>query len=119
MTAKECYDAMGGDYSEILGRMGNDERVIRFLGKFLNDPSYEQLCVAMEIKNIPDAFRAAHTLKGVCKNLAITKLADSSSVLADLLRNRETYGEDIDPAFESVCQDYLQVKDCISTLLGE
>jgi HPt (histidine-containing phosphotransfer) domain-containing protein len=119
MTAKECYDAMGGDYSEILGRMGNDERIIKFLGKFLNDPSYEQLCRAMEVKNIPDAFRAAHTMKGVCKNLSITNLANSSSILADLLRDRDTYGEDIEPALANVRQDYLKVKQNITTLLGE
>jgi HPt (histidine-containing phosphotransfer) domain-containing protein len=118
MTAKECYDAMQGNYDEILGRMGNDDRIVRFLGKFEKDPSYGLLLDSMEEKNIPEAFRAAHTMKGVCKNLAITKLADSSAVLADVLRNRDTYGEDIEAPLAQVKQDYAMVLDHIHELVG-
>jgi HPt (histidine-containing phosphotransfer) domain-containing protein len=118
MTAKECYDVMGGNYDEILSRMGNDDRIVRFLGKFEKDPSYDLLLTSMEEKNIPEAFRAAHTMKGVCKNLAITKLADSASILADVLRDRDTYGEDIEAPLAQVKADYGMVLDNIHTLIG-
>ena len=34
MTVKECYEAIGADYEEVLRRLANEERVARFLLKF-------------------------------------------------------------------------------------
>ena len=44
----------------------------------------------MEAKNYDEAFRGAHTLKGVCQNLAFTKLYQSSHEMTEALRNKET-----------------------------
>ena len=46
----------------------------RFTLKFLEDQSYLQLKQALENKNYEDAFRSAHTLKGVCQNLSFDRL---------------------------------------------
>ena len=43
MTVKECYEKMGADYDSVMGRLRKDERVQKFLLKFLNDKSYELL----------------------------------------------------------------------------
>ena len=32
MTVKECYEAMGADYDDVMGRLRKDERVQKFLG---------------------------------------------------------------------------------------
>jgi len=40
----------------------------------------------MEEKNYQEAFRAAHTIKGVCQNLGFTRLLESSSKMSDALR---------------------------------
>jgi HPt (histidine-containing phosphotransfer) domain-containing protein len=119
MTIKECYEEMGGDYDAIMNRLGNEDRVRRFLPKILKDPSYELLCTSLEKKDVPEAFRAAHTMKGVCQNLAVTRLATSSSEMAELLRNREEYGEDIEPVLEKVKKDYAQMSDCINRMLEQ
>ena len=37
---------------------------------FLQDTSFQQLTDAMARQDVKDAFLAAHTLKGVCLNLA-------------------------------------------------
>ena len=44
MTLKECYQKMGGNYDEVFSRFRKEERVQKFVLKFLNDKSYELLC---------------------------------------------------------------------------
>lgn len=109
MTVKECYDAIGANYDEVMGRLRTEERVKKFVLKVLNDKSYELLTKSMEEKNIEEAFRAAHTLKGVCQNLSLTRLYHSASELSEVLRDRHDYGEDIEPALDKVKEDYAQM----------
>ena len=40
MTLKECYDALGGDYDEAMGRLRSERLVQKFVLKFLDDGSY-------------------------------------------------------------------------------
>ena len=65
MTVKECYDAMGANYEEIISRLRTEERVKKFVLKILNDKSYDLLINSMEERNMEEAFRAANTIKGV------------------------------------------------------
>lgn len=116
MTVKECYDAMGADYEDVLGRLRNDDRIRKFVLKVLKDPSYSLLCDSLEAKNIPEAFRAAHTMKGICQNLSLNRLYESTHEMAELLRNREEYGEDIEPVLKKVKEDYEVTVACIQKL---
>ena len=85
MTLKECYAALGGDYEDVLGRL--PERLVqKFVLKFLNDGSYELLCRSLADGNREEAFRAAHTIKGVAQNLSFTALYQSASALSEALR---------------------------------
>lgn len=86
MTVRECYETMGGDYESMLGRFRNEERIVRFLGKFLNDGSFSMLKEALAAGKQEEAFRGAHTLKGVAQNLSMTKLYLSSEKLTEHLR---------------------------------
>lgn len=74
MTTAECYALIGADYTEVLRRMGNEDRVRRFLLKFAEEPSYGLLCRSVEAGDAKEAFRAAHSIKGVCLNLGLTAL---------------------------------------------
>ena len=87
MTLQECYAALEGDYQGVLGRLTSERMVQKFALKFLNDGSYQLLISSMEEGNYEEAFRAAHTIKGVCQNLAFTHLAQSSSALTEALRS--------------------------------
>ena len=40
MTLKECYEAMGADYEAVMGRLRKEERILKYLTKFLEDPSF-------------------------------------------------------------------------------
>lgn len=87
MTLQDCYAALGGDYEDVSARLRSDRLIQKFLLKYLDDPSFDQLCAAMAAKDREEAFRAAHTIKGVCQNLSFTRLLDSSSRLSDALRH--------------------------------
>lgn len=84
MTLQECYAAMGGNYEEVLGRLRSDRLIQKFVLKFVDDGSYQLLLDSMASQNYEDAFRAAHTIKGVCQNLGLTRLLNSSSQLSRL-----------------------------------
>lgn len=116
MTVKECYDSIGADYEDVLGRLRKDERIQKFLLKFLDDKSYELLCDSMEAKDMNEAFRAAHTLKGVCQNLSLTPLYQSSAVLAERLRDGQEYGDDVEALVEQVEKDYKHMMSCVREL---
>ena len=67
---EQFYASVGGNAQEVLGRLGGDPGlVIHFLLKFQNDGSYQSLCDALNADDTPTAFRAAHTLKGLCATL--------------------------------------------------
>lgn len=86
MTIQECYQQLGGDYSDMVRRLPNVNLIRKFLTRFPEDDSYSSLCRAMEGGDRADAFRAAHTLKGVCANLSLNRLLASVSRLTELLR---------------------------------
>lgn len=87
MTLKECYGAMGASYDEVMSRLRSERMVQKFVLKFLEDGSHQLLMDSMDKEDYPEAFRAAHSIKGVCQNLAFTKLMQSSSALTEALRN--------------------------------
>lgn len=86
MTLKELYDSVGGNYEEVMGRMLKEERVTKFVGMFLRDPSFQQLMDAMVAGDYEEAFKGAHTLKGVCGNLSLTRLATVDIEVTEALR---------------------------------
>lgn len=106
MTVRECYEKMGGDYDDVLARLRDDARILRFLGKVADDGSFALLTSSLKARNMPEAFRAAHTIKGVCMNLSLSKLYASAHALTEALRGRESYGDDIAPLYEKVKEDY-------------
>lgn len=69
MNINECYQAMGADYEEVFGRLRSERLITKFVLKFPGDPSFSQLQSTLEEKNVEEAFRAAHTLKGVDRTL--------------------------------------------------
>lgn len=106
MTVKECYEQMGGDYADVMSRLRTDERVLRFLGKVADDASFSLLSSSLQAHAMEEAFRAAHTLKGICMNLSLTKLFASANALTEALRGRQEYDDSLLPLFDAVKADY-------------
>lgn len=104
MTLQECYKAMGADYEEVIGRLRSEKLIKKFALKFLDDPSYDLLVTSMEAKDYAEAFRGAHTIKGVCSNLGFARLQASSSALTEALRGGWT--PEADSLLEKTKEDY-------------
>lgn len=86
MTVKECYDRIGGSYDEAKSRLLDDTRIARFLGIFLRDQSFRSITEALEKKDYGEAFKGAHSLKGVSRNMAFSALSDAVEALTEDLR---------------------------------
>lgn len=114
MTLQEFYAIVGGDYTEAANRMMGESMLRRFIMKFPNDPSYELLVQSVVSGNREDAFRAAHTIKGLCLNLSFGKLLRSSEALTEALRREMP--ADMDELFAKVKADYALTVDAISQL---
>ena len=104
MEVRACYEEMESNFDEVLSRLGSEQMVQRLALKFLKDKSYETLQKALQEKDVDSAFRAAHTLKGVCVNLGFDKLFEVSSALTEKLRAKELDGTD--EMFEKVKKQY-------------
>ena len=104
MTISECYEAMGGNFSDAKARLMTEDRIKRFALRFIDDPSFEQLKASLEAKDYENAFRAAHTMKGVCQNLSFDRLFASVYEISEALRGGK---ELTDMAlFDAVAVDY-------------
>lgn len=88
MTLKECYDRMNGSYEEAKSRLMMDSMIERFVFKFLNDQTMNNLRDAIASGDVAVAFREAHTLKGVSANLAFSDLQKAASDLTEQLRGQ-------------------------------
>ncbi len=115
MTLSECYDAMGGNYDEVMSRLRKEERVEKFMLKFPGDKSYENLMNAMEAGDQEEAFRAAHSIKGVSQNLGLLKLYESSQELTEAIRpgQGELSGPRIPSLLSQVTEDYKRTVNAI------
>ena len=113
MTLKECYAALGGDYDEVMGRLRSEKLVQKFVLKFLNDGSYQLLCDSLAAGDREEAFRAAHTIKGVCANLAFNALLDSSETLTEALRDGKPPQPGEEALVARVREDYARTAQAI------
>lgn len=116
---KECYDSFGGDYETVKQRIHRDESIERFMIKFLQEPSFNDLSDALENEKYEEAFRAVHSLKGLSANLGFKRLEQSSAIMTELLRKSDLKVIDKGQCrklFESVSADYKAVVEAIKEL---
>lgn len=117
MNLKECYHVFGGDYEGVIARLRSEKMVQKFALKFLKDTSYDLLVRSLEEQNYEEAFRAAHTIKGVCQNLGFTRLGESSSHLTDALRNG--WSDEAELFVQKVKEDYSETAGALKVLESE
>lgn len=116
MTTKEFYLRMGASYDEVLRRFGKKERITRFLSLLPEDKCYSSLCISIEKKDAEEAFRAAHTLKGICMNLGLSNLCVLVSALTEELRGKEITDK-AEVLFMQVDEEYRCVIQNLKELL--
>ena len=119
MELKEVYEKIGGDYDDVVRRLMGEKLVRKFLLKFLDDKSYADLGRTLSEGDYKEAFRAAHTLKGVCQNLSLISLYQVSSQLTEELRNEDTAvpgNQNISDYMSKVTAEYHKTIEAIQEL---
>ena len=117
MKIEECYEQMGANYAEVLGRLRSEALIRKFMLLFPKDPTYQELKQAIENQSGEDAFRAAHTLKGVSQNLGFDNLYRVSAELAEIFRDRTLDGSE--EKVKEVDQEYKKTIDAIQAFAAE
>ena len=113
MTTEQFYEKIGGDYADTVSRLMTEERVLRFVRKFPADDSFSTLKDALARKSQEEAFRAAHTLKGVAQNLGFCALYEKASAVTEVLRGGSLEVTALMPDLESI---YRLTVESISAL---
>lgn len=94
MLTVEQLKACGANAGEGLARCLNNEAFyLRMVGMGLGDKNFDRLREAVAAGDAREAFEAAHALKGVMGNLALTPLYASLSELTERLRGQEEIGD--------------------------
>ena len=89
MLTIEKLRAWGADVDEALVRCLNNEAFyLRLVDKALQDSNFEKLKEAIFSGDLDRAFDAAHALKGVLANLALTPILEPVREITELLRSR-------------------------------
>lgn len=108
MTTRKLYESLGENFDAVAARFGSTDMVGRFAMKFAGDPSFDTLKLGLENRDGQQAFRAAHTLKGVAATLGFTRLAGVASELTESLRGGGITDE-AQPLYEKVEAEYERV----------
>ena len=104
--------AWGADTKEGLGRcMNNEAFYLRLVDKVVQEPSVDKLKEAVEEHDQAGAFEAAHALKGVTANLALTPIQKPVSEMSDLLKA----GTDTD--YSGMLSEVLAARESLLALL--
>lgn len=111
MTLRECYEKMGGDYADTMERLTKEERISRYVVRFLEDTTFQILCEAKEARDWEGVFRAIHTLKGVSQNLGFTKLYQASQKMTEAVRGGVELKDE--SLYEAVCKIYFETVEVI------
>lgn len=117
MTIEECYVKMGANYQDVIKRLPSAKMIEKFALKFKDDTSFQELETALNEKQVELAFRAAHTLKGVCMNLGFDHLYKPSFEITESLRagNLELGLQQ----FGAVKEQYTKTIDVLNEFIAE
>ena len=89
MLTIDALKQLGVNTDDGLSRcMGNEAFYFKLIGKVVDDKNFEALEEAVAAKDLDAAFDAAHSLKGVLGNLALTPIYDPVFEVTELLRAR-------------------------------
>ena len=95
----------GCDVDNALVRFLNNEAFYeKCFKKFFADPAFPALGEALRTKNADEAFRHAHTLKGLASNMGLNAVHDLSVELVEPLR-AGVYSDDMLGTYEKLGQE--------------
>lgn len=109
----DFYKTVGGDLDDVIDRLEDIDMVRSNLLLFSEDTSYTELLQCLYDNDIKGAFRAAHTLKGICYTFGIRRLGDSASAICEELRLGVPPSREMT---ERLTEEYRRTADAIDRL---
>ena len=103
------------------GFLGKEEMYLKYTKRFKTDENTKKLGEYLECQNLREAFRAAHTLKGVVENFGWRPLVPSVYSLVEKLRGySEVGGKTVEEVFapqEEIWGLYQQLQQEIEDII--
>lgn len=117
---KAILQSGGFNVGEAMNRFMNSEQLwIKFLKKFKADMSFRDLVKAIEENDGEKAFAAAHTLKGITGNLAMSRLNALISEQTEHLRGEAGGVEAAAAMMPQITEAYENALKTINEVYGE
>lgn len=103
----------GVDIERVIERfMGNEALYIKFLKRFVEeDRSFQNMQEYLRKEEYEEAFKAAHTLKGLLANLGLDAVMHSVTVITEKLRTGSLEG--VQELMETAEREYKSVVDIL------
>ena len=112
MLSIDSLKEYGADVEEALTRcFNNEDFYLKLVNMILQEPSFDALNKALEEHNLGAAFEAAHGLKGVCANLALTPILEPVKEITELLRSKTEM--DYGPLLEKINNEKAKLEKLI------
>lgn len=89
MTLREGYALLGGDWTDALARLGDRGLLVKHLRQFPSDDALQKLRAAVAKQEHDAAWRAAHTLRGLCRTLGLDRLARAAAEFMNAIDSPE------------------------------
>ncbi len=99
--------------------MDKEDLYLKFLAKYQNDESAANIEKYLAEKNVEEAFKSAHTLKGVAGNLGLDPIAKCASEMVELLRGKDQLEEIDADQLSSVSEELQSVHRSLLNILAE
>ena len=109
ITIEQLYNEIGSNYQDILLRMSSQKIVIKFVKKFIEDNTFNELTVGISKGDLEQTYRSVHTLKGICLNLSFDVLANYCSMLTEYLRTINKLDDNVYMMYENIKEEYQKV----------
>lgn len=117
---KAALEEMGMDVNNTVKRfMGNETLYLKFLNKFQTDQSVANIQQYIAEQNAEEAFKSAHTLKGVAANLGLDPIAQHASDIVELFRGKTQFSEVDTDRLSTVNEELKSKYEALMKLLTE
>lgn len=119
MELKDFYSKLGVSLDIVLKRLISEDRVKKYLNLIINEPNFALLDTAYEQRDYEEMFKASHAIKGLCLNLELAPIAETSAQLMEYLRPGKTPVIDdavVDEYYQKLNSTYTEVRGMIAQL---
>mgnify|MGYP004553536881 CR=1 FL=1 len=113
MTLQAFYQTIHGNYDEPMSRLRKEPFLLKYVKLYAQDTTYQELLNAVAAQDWMEAFRAAHSLRGIAEALGLTPLYETTRDLTEALRGDRPLTD------ERLLQAVTSVQESILAALAE